>query len=452
MDAVRTLPRPAAVLRVQTATRNMRFEVAVPLMFGAASALVAAAACLSPGSAPAGGDVLTFSGSVVGLEGTVIRRQIDRFEQTNAPLRVVLRATPDAADQRRQLYVQWLAARSAAPDVLQLDVVWTAEFAAAGWIAGLDRFHPAVGEFFAPAVTAGRWRGAVFALPWFVDVGMLYWRTDLSPRAPRDLDDLLRLARRARAEPGVAFGLIWQGARYEGLVTVFLEYLSAFGGAILDGGGAVVVDSDAAVKALAFMRDAIYVDGVVPASVLTWQEEHVRFAFQNGQAAFMRNWPYAYAPLEDAAQSRVAGRFSVAAMPGAAGRAPVAALGGAELAVNAYSAHPDKAYRLIEYLLQPEQMIERARIAGQYPSRPALYEGGALAGAPMIPPADALRIIERAVPRPVTPVYGQLSEILQVSLHRALTRQQEPRAALQEAAAAMRALLARARLQAPSVP
>jgi len=121
------------------------------------------------------------------------------------------------------------------------------------------------------------------------------------------------------------------------------------------------------------------------------------------------------------------------------------------LAVNAYSDQPAAAYQLIDFLLQPEQMIERARIAGQYPTRPALYEAGALADALTIPVSDALTIIERAVPRPITPVYSQLSEILQISLHRALTRQQEPRQALQDAAAAMRTLLARVKLG-PRVP
>lgn len=96
-------------------------------------------------------------------------------------------------------------------------------------------------------------------------------------------------------------------------------------------------------------------------------------------------------------------------------------------------------------------MIERARIAGQYPSRPALYHTDALADALTIPVSDALTIIERAVPRPITPVYSQLSEILQISLHRALTRQQEPRAALHDAAAEMRALLAKVKLE-PRVP
>src|SRR5688572_28924436 len=96
-------------------------------------------------------------------------------------------------------------------------------------------------------------------------------------------------------------------------------------------------------------------------------------------------------------------------MPGAAGGGPTAALGGSALAINARSDQPDDAYRLIAYLLQPEQMIERARIAGQYPTRPALYHTGELAAVLTIPPADALAIIERATPRPVTPVYNQLS-------------------------------------------
>jgi ABC-type glycerol-3-phosphate transport system substrate-binding protein len=395
---------------------------------------------------PPPGRVLAFSGSVVGREGDVIRRQLDRFRLANPSIVVVLRVTPDAADQRHQLYVQWLNARSSEPDVLQLDVAWTAEFAAAGWISRLDRFQPPVDEFFAAAVAADRWNGTLYALPWFIDAGLLYWRTDLAPQAPRDVDALVRLAKRAQREQRIPFGLVWQGARYEGLVTVFVEFLGAFGGSILDERGHVVVDSDAAQKALTFMRDAIYVDNIVPPAVLTWQEEQTRFAFQNGEAVFMRNWPYAYALLQDRAQSSVAGRFAVTSMPAAPGGTPTAALGGAALAINAYSDQPEDAYRLVEFLLQPSQMIERARIVGQYPSRQGLYETGALDGALEIEPAEALRIIERAVPRPVTPVYAQLSEILQVSLHRALTRQQEPPAALGEAATAMRALLARVRL------
>lgn len=402
--------------------------------------LITAFGCSAP---PA---VLTFSGSSVGREGDVIKLQLERFARAHPEITVELRPTPDAADQRHQLFVQWLNARATDPDVLQLDVVWTPEFAAAEWISDLDRFHPSSDSFFATAIAANRWRGALYSLPWFIDVGMLYWRTDLVPRAPKDLPTLVQFARDAQREHGVPFGFVWQGARYEGLVTVFLEHLGAFGGAILDDAGRVIVDSAPAERALRFMRDTIYADAIVPPAVLTWQEEQTRLAFESGQAVFMRNWPYAYALLGDTSQSRVAGRFAVTSMPPAQGGMSTAALGGSALAINAFSEQPDAAYALIDYLLQPEQMLERARIAGQYPTRPALYETAALADALTIPVDEALQVIQQATPRPITPVYSQLSDILQISIHRVLTRQREPGPALREAAAAMRDLLARAGL------
>jgi multiple sugar transport system substrate-binding protein len=381
---------------------------------------------------------------MLGREGAVLRRQLDRFRATRPELAVELRATPDAADLRHQLYVQWLNARVSEPDVLQLDVVWTAEFAAAGWIAPLDAYLPDVSGFFPATVDAHRWNGALFALPWFVDAGMLYWRTDLAAAAPRDFDELRRAAA-ARDRGRTSFGYVWQGARYEGLVVNFLEHLGAFGGLILDADGRVRVDEAPAIAALTFMRDAIHRDAIVPEAVLTWQEEQARFAFQNGRAAFMRNWPYAAALLGRPGESAVAGRFGVAPMPREEGQS-AAALGGAQLAINARSKQPDDAWTLVQYLTAPEQMIERAQVAGQFPSRRSLYTDPRLRDALPIPPGRAREIIENAVPRPATPVYSQLSGILQIQLHRALTRQSAPEEALRAAADGMRRLLATAGL------
>ncbi len=371
----------------------------------------------------------------------MLARQVARFEAVEPGVEVEIQRAPDDATQRHQLYVQWLNARAGDPDVLQLDVVWTAEFAAAGWILPLDAFEPARGEFFPATVKANVWRGRLFALPWFVDVGMLYYRTDLVPHPPASLDELVRLAR--EAAPRAELGHVWQGARYEGLVTTFLEYLGAFGGEIMTPDGRVAVDSPEAVRALTFMRDQVYRYRVSPERVLTWHEEEARFAFQNGDAAFMRNWPYAYALLSDSAESAVAGRFAVAPMPAAPGGEPTAALGGAQLALNAYTEHPDLAYRLIRFLTAPEQMLERAEVAGQLPARPALYDDPRLARALAVPAERAREIVERARPRPVTPIYTQLSEVLQVELHRALVRQSEPADALRRAAREMEGVIER---------
>lgn len=387
------------------------------------------------------GIIISFPASAVGAEAEVLKRQLERFMRNHPDIQVVQRKTPDAADQRRQLYVQWLNAGASDPDILQLDVIWTPEFAAAGWILPLDPFAPKVEDFFPATVTANRWQGKLYALPWFVDVGMLYWRTDVLTHPPNSFADLNRQATEVRKRDGLAFGFLWQGARYEGLVTVFLEHLGGFGGRILDGEGRVVVDSAPAIRALTYMRDSIYRDAAVPAVVLTWQEEQTRFAFQNGQAVLMRNWPYAATLLQNRDESRVAGKFAVASMPATPDGSPTATLGGSQLAINTNSDYPQAAYAVIAYLTQPEQMLERARLVGQYPTRPALYASEALAAALAVPPAQVQKIIEHAVPRPVTPVYAELSDILQIHLHRALTRQQEPAEALADAAQAIRELL-----------
>jgi multiple sugar transport system substrate-binding protein len=401
----------------------------------AAVALACAAGC---GGDPTG-TVVTFPGSAVGAEAEVLRRHLGRFMEEHPDIRVETRVTPDAADERRQLYVQWLGAGAADPDVLQLDVIWTAEFAAAGWIRALDELGAEADDFFPAALEASRWRGRLHALPWFVDVGMLYWRTDLLERPPTTFDELVERARAA----GLETGFVWQGARYEGLVTVFLEVLGGFGGEILDAEGRAAVDSEAGRRALAFLRDAVG-EGVTPSEVLTWREEQTRFAFQNGRALFMRNWPYAAPLLDDPAASKVAGRFAVAAMPTGPGGRPTAALGGQQLAINAASDAPQAAWAVIEYLTRPEQMLERAEVAGQYPARPSLYADGRLEGLLAIPPAEVRRIVDAAVARPPIPLYPRLSEVLQIELHRALTGQASPEAALAEAARRMNGLLARA--------
>ena len=405
-------------------------------------ALVAACA----GAPKTNETVLTFSGSALGAEGTLVAKQLKRFMQLNPGIRVELQRTPDDANQRHQLYVQWLNARVGNPSILQLDVIWTPEFAAAGWVLPLDKYGPVKTDFFPATIAANTWAGKLYALPWFADVGLLYRRTDLVPREPQSLEELVADAQRGMSHGGPRYGFVSQAARYEGLITGFVEYLGAFGGRIIDDSGEVVVNRPEAVRALEFMRDELYKWKVAPLDALTWHEEEARFAFQNGNAVFMRNWPYAVGAMSDTSQSKVIGKFAVTPMPKSA-TAPnghsTAALGGAQLAINAYTDHPDAAYKLIAYLTAPEQMLERAQAVGQYPTRPGLYDDARLRGAINIPLENARRAIESATPRPVTPIYTELSEILQIQLHRALVRQVEPRQALDEAAARINALIER---------
>lgn len=412
-----------------------------------AAAFALAGLALACGPGPDGRIPITFPGSAVGAEAELLAEQLRRFEVEHPEIRVERRATPDASDQRHQIYVQWLNAGVGDPDVLQLDVIWTAEFAAAGWILPLDRFAPDGSDFLAGPLDACRYRERLFALPWFVDVGLLYWRTDLLEAAPSRFAELAGPVSAAAERAGLPHAFVWQGARYEGLVTVFLEFLGGHGGRILDERGAVAVDSREAVLALSAMKRSLD-QGLTPRAVLGWQEEQARFAFQNGQAVLMRNWPYAYPLMERGAGSQVAGRFAVAPMPAEPPGEPTAALGGSLLAINARSEHPEAAWAVVEYLTRPEQMRDRALRAGQYPARRSLYRAGSpLQGRMAIPLPAIRRVIERARPRPVTPVYSELSGLLQVRLHEALSGQRDPDEALELAAREMRELLARKGLE-----
>ena len=141
----------------------MRERRTFPQSLGALSRLAkisALLALLGCGSAEERRAVVTFPASAVGREADILRRQLDRFQEQHPDIRVELRQTPDASDQRHQLYVQWLNAHASDPDVLQLDAVWTAEFAAAEWILPLDHFQPQ------SALTAGRARSTLCRGSW----------------------------------------------------------------------------------------------------------------------------------------------------------------------------------------------------------------------------------------------------------------------------------------------
>jgi len=400
------------------------------------AALAAAFALSGCGPAqPESETVLVFPGSSVGAEAELLTRQLRRFEALHAGVRVVVLPTPDAADERHQLYVQWLNAKTPDPDVLQVDVIWTPEFAAAGWLRPLDGAVADAADFFPATLEAHRHAGHLYAVPWFADVAMLYYRSDLVAHAPRTYDELAALAER----PGTTRGYVWQGARYEGLVAVFSEVLGAFGGNIVDGAGNVSVDAPEAVRALTFLKTTI--GRASPERVLSFREEQTRYAFQNGEALFMRNWPYALPLLEDRAKSKVAGRVAIAPLPSMPGGQPTATLGGSALAINARSDHPDQAKQLIEFLTAPEQMLERAAALNQLPPRQSSYHDPRLSAALGRPLAPLRRIVETARPRPATPYWSELSRILQVHLHRALTAQEPESSALHAAAREMRAVL-----------
>lgn len=370
-----------------------------------------------------------------------------QFEAAHPGILIRDETLPSSSDQQHQFYVIGLEGESADFDLLSLDVIWVQEFARAGWLRDLSPlFPPAARDAFFPGpVDASLFEGRAYAIPWFLDAGLLYYRRDLLEKyrldPPRTWSDLVSAAQtvlRGERDPQLR-GFVWQGKQYEGLICNVLEVLWSAGAEVLDEKGRVVLASAAAAEALTFLRDLIGEGRISPPMVTTADEETTRRLFGEGRALFMRNWPYAWVLFQKEG-SAVRGKVGVAPLPHFPGHPSAATLGGWQLGINRFSRHPKEAEALLLYLTSPEVQRTMAIETGYNPTRRALYDDPALAAAQ--PFTAGLRdLFLSARPRPVSPYYPMLSQIMQPEFSAALVGIKPPERALQDAALQMKHLL-----------
>jgi multiple sugar transport system substrate-binding protein len=369
-------------------------------------------------------------------ESDAFQRLLAGFEAAHPGVRVVAQALPSSSDVAHQFFLTALEGGSRDFDLFFVDTIWVAEFAHAGWLADLTSYLPpdAVRRDFlsgaADAVVVG---GHTFAVPWYGDVGILFFRRDLVERAPTTYAELVDAAERVRRERPPLQGYVWQGRQYEGLVCNVYEAIWGHGGATMQD-GRVLLDTDEARAALAYLRSLLE-RGTSPRSVASAGEEETRRTFQDGRAVFMRNWPYAWAEAQKEG-SPVRGRVGLAPLPTLGGERGRGTLGGFELAVNAHvpPAKRDLAFELAAHLTSPEANLALALGYGRSPARRATYDDPRLAaGAPLL--AKLLPMLELARPRPTTPYYAMISDTLQGEFSAAITGIRAPGDALSRAQA-----------------
>ncbi|MEJ2671614.1 MAG: ABC transporter substrate-binding protein [Deltaproteobacteria bacterium] len=384
---------------------------------------------------PPGVSLVLAGGS--GPEEAFAQEQLREFHRLHPDIRVTYQATPSSASERHTLYVTWLSSQAPDIDVLNLDVIWVPEFAAAGWLVPLDRQAAAAGisldDFLPAGLACSLYQGKLYALPWFVDAGLLYYRRDIYAAAgaplPHTFADLLRV-RSLKEKFGLPYGFLFQGQTYEGLVCVALEFIWSNGGRVFDDSGRLVLDQPRNLEALKTMVNLIYRDRVSPLAVATFQEEDCRHAFEQGYAVLMRNWPYAY-PLLSQPASRVQGKFGVLPLVHGPDGQPTSCFGGGCLGINTFSRHPAAAWTLVRFLMSRKNLKRRAKALGMLPPLASLYDDPDLQA--QFPYLQRLKnVFSQARPRPITPLYSFISDILQVHFSRALTRQETPQEALQK--------------------
>jgi multiple sugar transport system substrate-binding protein len=363
--------------------------------------------------AKASGDVTWCIGKdTSGAFGTVV----DSFNKANPNANVKLLELPEDAGEQRRLQIQRLEAESPECDVLGTDVIWTAEYAAQGWLQDVSDFISQNGDkFIQSTVDTTEYEGKNYAVPFNSNAGFIYYRKDQVPKPP---DDWQALYDEAKQNDGV----VYQGFRYEGLTVNFLELLYSAGGTVIsEDGKEATADSQEVKDVLTFMADGIK-DGAAPKANTTYKEEESRRAFESGNATFMRNWPYAYALGKD---SKIADKFDISTFPGYNGNEGAGVLGGYNLAISSYSKNPEGSLAFIEFATQPEQQKLMATEASLPPTVTETYDDPEVKKA--MPFAAELRdAIDQAQPRPVSPVYPQISEAIFNNVYSALQGKTSP--------------------------
>jgi trehalose/maltose transport system substrate-binding protein len=382
--------------------------------------------------ASSGGEDITlrvFAGNV-GDELQATQEVADAFMAENPNITVEIVSTPDFVEDRLGVYLQLFEAQSSEGDVFQIDVIWPGDLAE--HFVDLNEYGGAeeVADHFPAIVENNTVDGKLVAIPWFTDAGLLYYRTDLLEKydldPPETWDELEAAATTIQDGERAAgnqdfWGYVWQGNAYEGLTCDALEWVaSAGGGSIIEPDGVITINNQAAIDIVD--QAAGWVDTISPPGVTAYGEEDARGVWQAGNAAFMRNWPYAYS-LGNADDSAVAGVFDVSPLPGATAGQSAATLGGWQLAVSAYSDHPEEAAKLAFFMASADEQKRRAIEYSLNPTIESLYsDEEVLAAAPFF--GSLFDVFTNAVARPSTataPNYSDVSSLFFTAVHGVLT-------------------------------
>jgi multiple sugar transport system substrate-binding protein len=323
---------------------------------------------------------------------------------------------PSQADSQREQLVRRLGAKDSTLDLLGLDVVWTGEFANAGWIKEVPAAQQAAltqGDFES-VLNSARFEKKLYAVPIWSNTQLLWYRKDRVPQAPKTWDEMLQMAEKI----GPAKGQIQvQANKYEGLVVWANAMIASAGTSILAGPDKIALDEKKTELALSKMG-ALATSPVHAPNIDTSNEDSARLGFESGSSSFMINYPFVFPSAKSNAPA-VFKQMAAAKYPQVDPNLPSKPpLGGINVAVSSYSKHQAQAFEAIKCLVQPENQLTIAKAGGLPPVRADVYDRKEIND---VYPGFANLIkssIQDAAPRPSeSPAYQDLSLAIQNAIH-----------------------------------
>jgi trehalose/maltose transport system substrate-binding protein len=339
-----------------------------------------------------GGQSITFIGDNIGLthkRDLALARQFTK--DTGIKVKVI--SHPQASTESYAQLARLFSSKSSSVDVMMLDVVWPGAFAP--YLVNLKPALSKEAKLHSQGIINGAtFDGKLVAMPYFGDYGILYYRTDLLRKygyssPPTTWQQLGAMAKKIQAgesgsNPDFA-GFVFQGNSYEGLTCDALEWVASSGGGHFIDEGKASINNPKAAAILNLVRS--WVGNVAPRGVTSYQETESHEAFAAGNAAFMRNWPYAYSVSQAGA---VKGKFDVGVLPRTGKNPSVGTAGGWLLGISRYSKKVPVATEFVRYMTSPGAQKFMAIYSTNPPTIPAVAKDPAVRKAnPWLKPSIA---------------------------------------------------------------
>lgn len=365
----------------------------------------------------------------------VMRKILDVYQARNPSVKVDVEVGGATSEMQQNFLNTVLASKDASLDVILIDVIRPAQWAAALWAEPLDSYlgaeKDAVMARYLPAYReANIIDGKVVALPYFADAQFLYYRKDLLEKhgvaAPKTWDELKAAAEKIqKAEGPNLSGFQTAGAPIEGTVCTFLVPLWGAGGSLTDTSGKLLLDSAEAKKPFELWA-GLKAANVTPPDLAAIPTDKIRQNFQAGNLLFGMSWGYVWNRSQNDADSTVKGKTGVVPLPGFSADKAATCIGGWQLAVSQFSKNKVEAVKLARWLSSPEVSKMQAIEASHLPVFAEVYaDADVLKANPWF--KDALPVVQSARARPVSPRYSEVSETIRVNMNAFLagTRTQE---------------------------
>lgn len=341
---------------------------------------------------------------------------VDAFNASQSKYKVEWQQFTNDSSQMHDQLLTSLSSGSSDYDVMSLDVVWAGEFAAAGYLSPIDEKMADAGykksDFNKGSMSSGNYQGKQYTLPFFPDVALLYYRSDIVSKddgaklvsGNYTYDDLYQMAQKYKGQKGTVDGFAFQAKQYEGLTCNANEFTANFKN---------IKDGLTVMKKFTSSK-------LVPADVLNYNEGSTDASFKNGKSVFSRNWPYQYGLIKAGNVPVKTNQVGIAPLPSGG------CVGGWLLSMNANSKNQDGAWEFIKYLAGPDGQKIMSTKGAYLPGYNSLItDSSVVAANPLLSMPGFQKAMQSTIARPVSGTYSKTSDTIQINVHKYLSGSQD---------------------------